>query len=128
MFVYASDVMMTVATGFDAPMKLLLLHDGGYSMMGIGDIIVPGLLVSLCLRIDFVRSLLIKSLRTQGDSAEQLREDLLSDTDEVRYYFKGAMIGYFLGLFVTIFYLMVTKEPQPALLFILPTMIFTYVI
>ena len=69
-FVYASDVMMTVATGFDAPMKLLLLHDGGYSMMGIGDIIVPGLLVSLCLRIDFVRSLLIKSLRTQGNSAE----------------------------------------------------------
>jgi minor histocompatibility antigen H13 len=92
-------------------MKLLILHEAGYSMMGIGDIIVPGLLVSLCLRIDFVRSLLVKSLRTQGNSAEQLREDLLSDTDDVRYYFKGAMVGYFLGLFVTIFYLMVTKEP-----------------
>jgi hypothetical protein len=51
-------------------MKLLILHEAGYSMMGIGDIIVPGLLVSLCLRIDFVRSLLVKSLRTQGNSAE----------------------------------------------------------
>ena len=110
-FVYASDVMMTVANGFDAPMKLLILNEAGYGMMGIGDIIVPGLLVSLCLRIDFVRSLLVKSLRTQGNSAEQLREDLLSDTDDVRYYFKGAMVGYFLGLFATIFYLMVTKEP-----------------
>ena len=38
------------------------------------------------------------------------------------------MIGYFLGLTVTIFTLMVTKEPQPALLFILPTMIAFYII
>ena len=49
MFVYASDVMMTVATGFDAPMKVLIPNgQSGYNMLGIGDIIVPGLLVSLC--------------------------------------------------------------------------------
>ena len=73
MFVYASDVMMTVATGFDAPMKVLIPNgQSGYNMLGIGDIIVPGLLVSLCLRIDFVRSMLIKSLRAQG-TVEQLR-------------------------------------------------------
>ena len=73
MFVYASDVIMTVATGFDAPMKVLIPNgQSGYNMLGIGDIIVPGLLVSLCLRIDFVRSMLIKSLRAQG-TVDQLR-------------------------------------------------------
>ena len=73
MFVYASAVMMTVATGFDAPMKVLIPNgQSGYNMLGIGDIIVPGLLVSLCLRIDFVRSMLAKSLRAQG-TVEQLR-------------------------------------------------------
>ena len=61
-FVFGSDVMMTVAKGFDMPMKLLFpmtLPSGGtgFGMLGIGDIIIPGLLVSLCLRIDFVREL-----------------------------------------------------------------------
>jgi minor histocompatibility antigen H13 len=54
---------MTVAKGFDSPMKILILNKGeGFSMIGIGDIIIPGLLVSLCLRIDFIRNLIIVSL------------------------------------------------------------------
>ena len=38
------------------------------------------------------------------------------------------MIGYGAGLFVTIGALIWTKEPQPALLFILPTMSCIYLI
>jgi minor histocompatibility antigen H13 len=63
-FVFASDVMMTVASSFESPMKILILNKGvGFSMIGIGDIIIPGLLVSMCIRIDFIRNLLIVSLQ-----------------------------------------------------------------
>lgn len=59
-FVFGSDVMMTVAKGFEAPMKILLPVKGfGYAMLGIGDIIVPGFLCSMCLRADFVRNMLV---------------------------------------------------------------------
>ena len=61
-FVFGSDVMMTVAKGFDAPMKILLPVRGyGYAMLGIGDIIVPGFLCSMCLRADFIMGILKKA-------------------------------------------------------------------
>ena len=59
-FVYGSDVMITVAREFDAPMKILIPVKGfGYAMIGIGDIIVPGFLISMCMRCDFIRNLMI---------------------------------------------------------------------
>ena len=62
-FVMHSDVMMTVAKGFQSPMKILFkLQGGGLSMLGIGDIIIPGLLTSMCLRVDFIRNLVLKQL------------------------------------------------------------------
>ena len=55
--------MMTVAKGFDAPMKILIPIRGlGFAMLGIGDIIVPGFLTSLCFRADFIKNLLKKSI------------------------------------------------------------------
>ena len=60
-FVFGSDVMMTVALGFASPMKILLPTDAGLAMLGIGDIIIPGLLVSFCMRVDFVRYMVAKS-------------------------------------------------------------------
>jgi len=84
-FVFASDVMMTVATNFDAPMKILIPIKGyGYAMIGIGDIIVPGFLVSMCIRSDFIRNLLIKSFKSKTKavkSEDQLLKELKDDTD-----------------------------------------------
>lgn len=67
-FVFSTDVMMTVAKGFDMPMKLLFplghsVGKKGFGMLGIGDIIIPGLLTSLCMRADFIRHLTIKVLK-----------------------------------------------------------------
>ena len=69
-FVLGSDVMMTVAEGFQSPMKILYKVPGGMSMLGIGDIIIPGLLVSMCLRIDFIRGLILKQLLKKKELAE----------------------------------------------------------
>ena len=51
--------MVSVAKNFDAPIKLLFprlgLLDSGkrpFSMLGLGDIVIPGIFVALMLRYD----------------------------------------------------------------------------
>ncbi len=56
-FVFASDVMLTVAQGMQLPLKILLPVDQGmknFAMIGLGDIIIPGLFSSMCLRCDLI--------------------------------------------------------------------------
>lgn len=61
-FVFGTDVMLTVAKGINAPIKLMFPKDYSgekpqYSILGLGDIVIPGIFVSLCLRFDFLKSL-----------------------------------------------------------------------
>lgn len=61
-FVFGTDVMVTVATSIDAPIKLQFPKDLStdppkYSILGLGDIVIPGIFVSLCLRFDFLKTL-----------------------------------------------------------------------
>lgn len=44
--------MITVAKKVDAPIKLVFKSSSGFSMLGLGDIVVPGLLMALALRFD----------------------------------------------------------------------------
>lgn len=65
-FVFATDVMVKVATSIDNPMKFIFPSDlfatfsGGevtvFSMIGFGDVFIPALLTSLALRMDFIRA------------------------------------------------------------------------
>lgn len=66
-FVFGTDVMLTVAKGIDAPIKLMFPKDYSeekpkYAILGLGDIVIPGIFVSLCLRFDFLKSLNITHL------------------------------------------------------------------
>ena len=60
--------MLTVAKGINAPIKLLFPKDYSnpdkpqFSLLGLGDIVIPGIFVSLCLRFDFLKSLNKKHL------------------------------------------------------------------
>lgn len=61
-FVFGTDVMLTVAKGINAPIKLMFPKDYSgekpqFSILGLGDIVIPGIFVSLCLRFDFIKSL-----------------------------------------------------------------------
>lgn len=47
--------MITVATKVDAPIKLVFQGAKGVSMLGLGDIVIPGLLMGLALRFDLYR-------------------------------------------------------------------------
>ena len=61
-FVFGTDVMLTVAKNVDAPIKLQFPRDFSteprqYSILGLGDIVIPGIFMSLCLRFDVLKRL-----------------------------------------------------------------------
>lgn len=56
-WVYGTDVMVSVAKAVDAPIKLLFPRDLSivppkFSMLGLGDIVIPGIFVGLSLKYD----------------------------------------------------------------------------
>ena len=57
-WVFKTDVMVSVAKGLDSPIKLKFPKDNTleqFSILGLGDIIVPGMYVVLCLKYDVDR-------------------------------------------------------------------------
>lgn len=60
-WVFGTDVMVTVAKNIDAPIKLLFPLDmtvipTKFSMLGLGDIVIPGVFVALALKYDIDRN------------------------------------------------------------------------
>lgn len=110
---FKESVMIVVARGDKSgedgiPMLLKIprMFDpwGGYSIIGFGDIILPGLLVAFALRYDWLTK---KNLRAG--------------------YFLWAMIAYGLGLLITYVALnMMDGHGQPALLYIVPFTLGTF--
>ncbi|CAK9134401.1 unnamed protein product [Ilex paraguariensis] len=110
---FHKSVMIVVARGDRSgedgiPMLLKIprLFDpwGGYSIIGFGDIILPGLLVAFSLRYDWLSK---KNLRAG--------------------YFLWAMIAYGLGLLITYVALnLMDGHGQPALLYIVPFTLGTF--
>jgi len=100
-WVFFTPVMVSVAKSFDAPIKLLFpTADAArpFSMLGLGDIVIPGIFVALALRFDVSRG--IKNR-----------------------YFNSAFLGYTVGLTVTIIVMNWFQAAQPALLYIVPGVI-----
>lgn len=103
-WVFGTDVMVTVATSFEAPIKLIFPMDfmerglwgKNFAMLGLGDIVIPGIFIALLLRYD----------TSKGTSS--------------RAYFYASYIAYFLGLATTILVLHFFKSAQPALLYLVP--------
>lgn len=61
-FVFGTDVMLTVAKSIDAPIKLLFPRNWSadppeFSLLGLGDIVLPGVFIAMCLRFDIIKSL-----------------------------------------------------------------------
>jgi len=59
-WVFGTDVMVTVAKSFEAPIKLVFPQDflekgvfgTQFAMLGLGDIVIPGIFIALLLRFD----------------------------------------------------------------------------
>ena len=78
-FVFGTDVMLTVAKGINAPIKLMFPKDYSlekpqYSILGLGDIVIPGIFVSLCLRFDFLKvGSWVRSSKGVKNSSDKLK-------------------------------------------------------
>ena len=101
-WVFCTPVMVSVAKNFDAPIKLLFpksVAQTDFSMLGLGDIVIPGIMVAIVLRYD-----------------------LANNNGKVKY-FKSCLVGYVVGISTTIFVMMTFKAAQPALLYIVPAVL-----
>ncbi|KAI2468172.1 signal peptide peptidase-domain-containing protein [Annulohypoxylon bovei var. microspora] len=168
--VFFTPYMVTVATKLDVPIKIVFEGGPGKaSMLGLGDIVLPGIFVGLCLRFDHYmyyyrqRKLVPVELKIQDESSGQLvtnteTQRMVIKPDYVnpqgqwgdrfwstklgkilspdatpalkastfpKPYFHAAMIGYFLAMIVTLAMLIVYRHAQPALLYLVPGVVFT---
>jgi len=112
-WVFGTDVMVTVAKSFDGPIKLLfprvlptLLEKGQFSLLGLGDIVVPGLFVSLLLRFDATRAK-VDAVTAENDKF-------------AKPYFNINLLCYALGLAATVGVMYFFNAAQPALLYLVP--------
>ena len=92
------------AKGLDAPIKILFPKELGVSpvpvsMLGLGDIVIPGIFVALMLRFD----------HKQGFAGTP--------------YFKANFVAYVLGLVATVSVMHFFDAAQPALLYLVPACI-----
>ncbi|OMJ86799.1 hypothetical protein SteCoe_11656 [Stentor coeruleus] len=101
-FVFGTDVMLTVAKNIDGPIKLLFPKvAGGFSMIGLGDIIMPGILITMTLRYDLFR------LHKREGKGKNI-------------YFLASFTGYALGICATLCAMLIMEREQPALLYLVP--------
>ena len=111
-WVYGTDVMVTVAKNLDLPIKLVFPYlnaeqEVAKSMVGLGDIVLPGFFISLCLKFDIEQAFKKKGRIWSFDHSEL-------------NYFKMAFVGYFYGIVETFLAMFIFEHPQPALLFLVP--------
>ncbi|KAM3568062.1 hypothetical protein VYU27_009810, partial [Nannochloropsis oceanica] len=108
-FLSPGGVMESVATSLEGPVKLLSPRAAAatapgqypFSILGLGDIVVPGLFVGLLKRID------------EG----------VDGLGEKNTFFAAGMTGYGVGLLLTFLANILMHRGQPALLYIVPSLI-----
>ncbi|KAF7428124.1 hypothetical protein PC9H_007343 [Pleurotus ostreatus] len=114
-WVFGTEVMVKVATSLDVPIKLLwpksleFATTRGFTMLGLGDIVIPGCFVALGLRYDYFRS-------TQGTRSFP------------KPYFHATLIAYAFGLIATMAVMHTFGKAQPALLYLSPSCILSFFI
>jgi minor histocompatibility antigen H13 len=96
-------------------------------MIGLGDVVIPGLLASLCIRCDLIQAFKVGKEKAVKDD---LKEEVGSYIQKEMgcYYFNAMLIGFVLGLVCTYSAMIVTGHAQPALLYILPSMAIVYLV
>ncbi|KAH0172236.1 peptidase A22B, signal peptide peptidase, partial [Aureobasidium melanogenum] len=176
-FVFYTPLMVTVATKLDVPIKLLFprpLEDGQVAadrklaMLGLGDIVIPGMMIGLALRFDlhmFYLKRQSKRVKSAQANADKKQENGKSKVDEEvqkepyrpvtghwgnkfwttswtgrsllpkydskkptrnpiptfsKPYFYASIVGYILGMCVTLGIMQVFNHAQPALLYLVP--------
>jgi minor histocompatibility antigen H13 len=159
--------MTTVATKLDVPIKLVYQSVSRSSMLGLGDIVIPGIFIGLALRFDlhqhyqkkakYVATELVSEMTTGETSQVEKQTDvqyrkvkevfvdprgrwgdrfwtalvksprssassasILTAANFPKPYFYASMVGYAVGMMITLIILMIFKHGQPALFYLVP--------
>ena len=111
-WVFGTPVMVTVAKSLDGPIKLMFPKDidqKDFNMIGLGDIIIPGIYVALMLRYD-----IIKYYKTHP-SAREVPFSIRNCK-----YFIITINGYSAWYNKHFGIMFSSKHAQPALLYLIP--------
>ena len=104
--------MVTVAKSLDGPIKILFPRGHNaetgkleMSLLGLGDIVIPGFFLALLLRFD-------------AHNAGNLSGD--PHASFPKPYFHSSLVAYVLGLALTLYIMIAFNAAQPALLYLVP--------
>ncbi|XP_041971976.1 signal peptide peptidase-like 3 [Aricia agestis] len=106
---------MRDAPKLSLPAKLVfpsMHHQGHFSMLGLGDIVMPGLLLCFVLRYDAYKKATLVCQMGQVPGPRSMSSRVT--------YFHCSLLGYFLGLLTATVSAEVFKAAQPALLYLVP--------
>lgn len=150
--VFYTPLMITVAGSLDVPIKLVFPGPKKSSMLGLGDVILPGIMIALALRFDlylhYYKKQKLALSNEVSDKNEVIKSDYVEATgvwgerfwtsslesntpyktvaDGARFnkvYFWAGIISYVVGLVLTLMVLYLTNHAQPALLYLVPTVL-----
>ena len=160
-FVFFTPLMVTVATKLEIPAKLLFPRPSRpgedrpvqLAMLGLGDIVLPGIMIGLALRFDLylfylrkqsqLREAQAKLLEAKDDKDEVVKVEWVSATGSwgerfwigcndgtlslkeragvfTKTYFYASLVGYSIGMIVTLGVMHFYGHAQPALLYLVP--------
>lgn len=157
-FVFFTPLMVIVATKLDVPIKLLFPRPPApdappdavsLAMLGLGDIVIPGMMIGLALRFDlYLHYLRQQSSKKTGSESEPestvqkakylqatghwgerywspVSKDVLSSKEifAARFpksYFYASITGYLAGMMTTLGVMQIAEHAQPALLYLVP--------
>jgi minor histocompatibility antigen H13 len=117
-WVFGTPVMVTVAKNLDGPIKLMFpknlesISNGvsptDFNMIGLGDIVIPGVFVALMFRYDLNNFF-------RENKGKEMNFSLRNNK-----FFFATMLGYTIGIIFTLGIMVVFKAAQPALLYLVP--------
>jgi minor histocompatibility antigen H13 len=144
--VFFTPMMKTVAMALDVPVKMVFPGPRQGSMLGLGDVVLPGIMVAMSLRFDLHLHYLRKQVKvadssklSDGKPTETIKKERYVETHGLwgdrfwirnstvengarfpKLYFKASLIGYVIGMITTLWVCQVFNAAQPALLYLVP--------
>jgi minor histocompatibility antigen H13 len=163
--VFFTPLMVTVAKNLDQPIKMVFPRPDepsatpgeppvkSFSMLGLGDIVLPGIMIGLALRFDLYMYYMKKQTKAQkvvaGSDGDKTAQEVMEKAPYIsptgrwgdrfwtytlpveslpsqlrssfpKRYFAASMIGYVVGMLMTLGVMSVFQHAQPALLYLVP--------
>ncbi|KAM9996370.1 hypothetical protein ACTFIY_002556 [Dictyostelium cf. discoideum] len=125
-FFFGESVMEKVAVKvldkFYLPMLISIpkFFGGGFSSLGNGDIVLPGIYMCQLYFLDKYYKFGEKNNSNNNNSNNGNNNNNNNNSNFVGY-FKISVIGYISGLVISLFAVLITESGQPALLYLVPT-------